>query len=85
MHESSLVGDLIAKVREASGDALVAEVRITLGALSNISRAHFAEHFAAAVAGTPLAGADLVLTEANDVAHPDAQEVVLEAVVVNDT
>ena len=84
MHEGSLVAGLVAKVNEAAGDAPVAEVWITLGALTSVSGSHLAEHFATAVAGTELAKARLVLDRGEDVADPRAQEVILEAVVVSD-
>ena len=66
------------------GAARVTSVRVRLGALSHFSPAHFAEHFVAAAAGGPAAGAELLVTAGEDASDPYAADIVLESIDVAD-
>ena len=85
MHEASLMRGLMRKIHEvaqnedASG---IVGVEVWLGALSHMSAAHFAEHFAQASAGTMAEGARLDIAVSDDTAHPDAQDILLVSVEV---
>ena len=81
MHEASLMRDLmgqIGKIAEAENARRVISVRIWLGALSHMSREHFAEHFDEAAEGSLAEGADLKITLSEDTEDPKAQEIILE-------
>lgn len=83
MHEAGLMRGLMRRIEEVSaenGGSRVTGVCVWLGALSHMSAEHFAEHFAAASAGTLAAGARLKATVSDDLGHPQAQDVVLESV-----
>ncbi len=87
MHEASLMRDLMRRidlVARQEGVARVTAVRVRLGALSHFSAAHFKEHFAAAAAGGPAAGAHLTVTASEDRGDPHAAEVTLESLDVAD-
>jgi hydrogenase nickel incorporation protein HypA/HybF len=55
-------------------------VRIRLGALSHISPDHLNEHFVQAAAGTMAEGARLDIVEIPDTSDPNAQEIILESI-----
>lgn len=83
MHEASLMTDLMRQIREiaaAERASRVVGIKVWCGALSHMSRAHFAEHFAQASAGTLAAGAALNVTVSDDLADSRAQDIVLESV-----
>jgi hydrogenase maturation protease len=83
MHEASLMANLMRQIHEiAAAEQATRVVRINVwcGALSHMSRAHFAEHFARAAAGTLAEGAKLDVTVSDDPGHPRAQEIVLDSV-----
>ncbi len=83
MHEASLMTSLMRQIRavaEAEGAARVAGIKVWCGALSHMSRGHFAEHFEQAAAGTIAEGAELDVTVSDDLADPRAQHIVLESV-----
>jgi hydrogenase nickel incorporation protein HypA/HybF len=85
MHEASLMRGLIKKIGEVAaneGASRVVGVEVWLGALSHMSAAHFAEHFAHASAGTMAEGARLDVTVSEDTAHPNAQDILLVSVQV---
>ncbi len=87
MHEASLVRDLLRRIEaiaRAEDGRRVVGVTVWLGALSHFSAAHFAEHFAEAAAGGIAAGAALDVTLSVDTAHPDAQQVLLREIVLED-
>jgi len=69
-------------VARAEGAGRVVAVAVWLGALSHLSKAHFAEHFEEATRGTVAEGARLDVTLSEDLDHPDAQHVRLEGVEV---
>ena len=83
MHETALVRDLmhqLQRIAEAEGAERIARVRVWLGALSHMSRDHFAQHFDEAARGTAAEGAALAVTVSEDPDDPQAQTVVLESV-----
>jgi hydrogenase nickel incorporation protein HypA/HybF len=85
MHEASLMKGLMQKIGEVAateGASGVVAVEVCLGALTHMSAAHFAEHFAQASAGTMAEGARLDVTVSEDTAHPNAQDILLVSVEV---
>jgi hydrogenase nickel incorporation protein HypA/HybF len=85
MHEAHLITDLIKKVESVAREnqaKRVRRIRVTLGALSHFTPEHFQEHFDIASPGTLAAGAVLEMTLSADMNHPDAQNVMLESVEV---
>jgi len=85
MHEASLINDLmrrIADVAAAQGSGRVVALDVWLGALSHFSPEHFREHFEDASRGTLAEGADLRMTLSDDIAHRDAQSILLQSVEV---
>jgi hydrogenase nickel incorporation protein HypA/HybF len=87
MHEMSLMADLFRKVNEVSrsaGAARVTKVVVRLGALAHISPEHFREHFVEGARGTPAEDAELEVTLDTDTAAPDAQDIVLVSLDVED-
>jgi hydrogenase nickel incorporation protein HypA/HybF len=83
MHETSLMNGLIRLIDEQArgeGARRVIGVSVWLGALSEMTAAHFIEHFEHASAGTLADGAHVDVTESGDVRHPDAQHVLLVGV-----
>ena len=87
MHEHSLMAGLIQTIerigREQNASKILG-VRIRLGALSHISPDHLGEHFVQAAAGTMAEGAKLEIVEILDTSDPDAQEIILESVDVEE-
>jgi hydrogenase nickel incorporation protein HypA/HybF len=85
MHEASLMKSLMRRVDEiarAEKARRVVGVSVWLGALSHMSKAHFAEHYEQAAKGTIAEGAVLDITLSDDTGHADAQEIVLRSVEV---
>ncbi|GIX31476.1 MAG: hypothetical protein KatS3mg124_1948 [Porticoccaceae bacterium] len=85
MHEQGLIRDLVRKLEAIAAEEAprrMVGARVVIGALAHISADHFRDHFARAVAGTPLASLALEVVEETDVADPRAQEILLESVVV---
>lgn len=83
MHEASLMTGLMGRIQAvaaAEQAKRVVGIKVWCGALSHMSRAHFAEHFAQAAAGTVAEGAALDVTISDDLTDPRAQDVVLESV-----
>jgi hydrogenase nickel incorporation protein HypA/HybF len=66
------------------GNKKIVSIKVKLGALSHISASHFREHFEDAVRGTALAGTTLLVEELTDNSAPDAQDIVLESVEVEE-
>jgi hydrogenase nickel incorporation protein HypA/HybF len=87
MHEMSLIHDLMRKIKTIASDqnaARVAGVKVRIGALAHISADHFREHFEEEAKGTIAEGARLeveMLTDEND---PQAQDIILDSVEVED-
>lgn len=83
MHELSLMNDLIhkietiAKIQQAHK---VVGIRVKLGALCHISPSHFIEHFVESSIGTVADGAKVEIVVMEDIAHPQAHDVLLESI-----
>ena len=87
MHEASLINALIGKLEEiaaAHGARAVTLARVRLGALCHMSPDHFREHFAHAAAGTIAENAALEIEASSDFNAPDAQDIVLESVEIDE-
>lgn len=87
MHEMSLMKDLMAKVITVVRDnhaRRAVSVDVWLGALSHISPDHFTEHYVEAARGTVGEGARLNITTSDDVDDPNAQEILLKNIEVED-
>ena len=85
MHEASLMAGLMSRIEavaRAENASRVTGVAVWLGALSHMSEAHFAGHFAEAAAGTLAEGAALGITLSDDPADPNAEGILLERVEV---
>lgn len=87
MHEFSLINDLMRKIeavaRSQDGRKVVG-IRIQLGALAHVSAEHFREHFAHAARGTTAEGARLDIEILNDVNDPNAMDILLNSVTVEE-
>jgi hydrogenase nickel incorporation protein HypA/HybF len=86
MHEMSLMTDLMRKIERVArehGGGRVVRLRVTLGALSHFSPAHFQEHFEHASRGTQAEGAALDINLSDDIHAATAQDVLLENVEVS--
>ena len=87
MHEFSLINDLMKKIESIASDqggGKIVGVKVKLGALSHISPEHFREHFDEAAVGTAAANAALDVEQLTDENDPQAQEIILESVEVED-
>ena len=87
MHEAHLMQGLMRRIAQIADDndaQRVVSVSVWLGALSHFTPEHFAEHFAQAAAGTAAQGARLRATASDDIGHPDAQDVLLQSVELED-
>jgi hydrogenase nickel incorporation protein HypA/HybF len=87
MHEAHLMTDLLRRIEalaRANGAARVAAVEVWLGALCHVSAGHLREHFAREARGTAADGAELSLVVSDDPRHPQAQDIVLRSVSVED-
>jgi hydrogenase nickel incorporation protein HypA/HybF len=85
MHEHALIADLVRavlKAAESENARAVLGISVWLGALSHMTPAHFAEHFADAAAGTIAAGAAIDATVSDDIYDPRAASVLLTGVEV---
>jgi hydrogenase nickel incorporation protein HypA/HybF len=82
MHESGMIRDLVRRAEDAARDAgakRIAGLSVWLGALSQMSPAHFRDHFDSDARGTLVEGAHLTLEASDDVRHPQAQSVMLQS------
>jgi len=87
MHEQSLMNDLMAKI-----EAIVKEnnarhavsVDVWLGALCHMSPDHFREHYEESSDGTVAEGATLNITLSEDINDPNAQQILLRNIEVED-
>ena len=87
MHEMSLIHDLMRKIETIARDqnaGRIAGVKIRLGALAHISAEHFREHFEEEAKGTMADGAKLDVVTLTDEDDPQAQDIILESVEVED-
>jgi hydrogenase nickel incorporation protein HypA/HybF len=87
MHEASLMRGLMGRIEalaRAEGAERVTGVSVWLGALSHMSAEHFRGHFAQSSQGTLAEGATLEIEESADPADPNALEVLLRTIEVED-
>ena len=87
MHEHSLMTGLlqtIERIGRQQNARRILGVRIRLGALSHMSPDHLSEHFVQAAAGTMAEGAKLDIVEIPDASDPNAQEIILESVEIEE-
>lgn len=85
MHESSLMRGLmkqILAVAESHNAGRVLSIGVKLGALANITPAHFKEHFIEASQGTLAEGARLDITGSSDITEAHAQQIIITDVEV---
>lgn len=83
MHETALVRDVVQRmidVAQSNGARRVTRAKLWLGALSHLSAEYFREHFAVEARDTPAAGADLEIEVSADLEDPDAQQVRLQSI-----
>lgn len=87
MHEMSLMRDLMKKIEtlsEKESAKRVISVSVKLGALSHISPEHFREHFVDESHGTIAEGAKLLIEVSTDVQDPQAQDILLKNVEIEE-
>lgn len=87
MHEFSLINDLMRKIAALAAEQQakrVVRVKVKLGALCHISADHFREHFVEAAEGTVAEHAKLEIEFNPDENHPNAQDILLDSVEVED-
>lgn len=83
MHETGIVRDLVRRIAAAAQNAgadRVSGVVLWIGALSQFAPAHFREHFDEEARGTIAEGAALTIEMSEDLAHPHAQDVMMQSV-----
>ena len=83
MHEAGLTRGLLREIEtqaRRAGASEVTRVCVWLGALSQMTPAHFAEHFAQEAGATLAAGAVLDCERSDDPFHPQAQHVRLVSI-----
>ncbi|RFC47029.1 MAG: hydrogenase nickel incorporation protein HypA/HybF [Verrucomicrobia bacterium] len=87
MHEHSLMKDLMTKietvVRNHNARKAVT-IDVWLGALSHMSPDHFTEHYEESSKGTVAEGAKLNITLSDDIHDPNAQQILLRNIEVED-
>jgi hydrogenase nickel incorporation protein HypA/HybF len=87
MHEQALMRDLIRQVvgvADSEGAAAVTRVSVRLGALSHFTPEHFEQHFRDSARGTIADGAVVDAILETSTTDPNAQDVVLESVEVEE-
>lgn len=87
MHESGLVRALVRQIEQVAareGARRVVGVNVWVGALTQFSAEHFAEHFEEDAAGSIAEGAALSVEVSTDATHPQAQAVLLREIKVED-
>ena len=70
----------IETIAAGEGANKVTKVSVWCGALSHMTKAHFAEHFDQAAKGTIAEGAALDVTISDDLTDERAQDVLLESI-----
>jgi len=86
MLESSMMKNLMRRIEAAAAAESarrVVGVSIWLGALSQMSAAHFAAHFEEAARGTIADGARIDVAISDDIGHVNAQDVLLHGIEVD--
>jgi len=85
MHEASLMRGLMRKIDELAEQQQahrVVTIEIWLGALSHMSAEHFQEHFDQVAPGSIAEGAALKIEVSSDIHDPNAQELMLRSIEV---
>ncbi|MBI3309434.1 MAG: hydrogenase maturation nickel metallochaperone HypA [Candidatus Melainabacteria bacterium] len=87
MHEMSLISNLLNKIealaKEQNANQILS-VSVKLGALAHISPEHFKEHFEAGTQGSIAEGAKLIVETSNNINDPNAQDILLQSIEVED-
>ena len=87
MHELSLLNSIMRQVTEiarANNAKRVLTIRVKLGALSHMSPQSFQVNFAMAARGTVAEGAELEIDAMTDQNDPNAQDILLISVDIDD-
>jgi hydrogenase nickel incorporation protein HypA/HybF len=87
MHELTLLTEIMHKIEQVAADehaSAVTLVSLELGALAHISPEHLREHFEIASRATVAEHARLEIAVASDIADPNAQEIILRSVEVEE-
>ncbi|MFM8859444.1 MAG: hydrogenase/urease maturation nickel metallochaperone HypA [Methylocystis sp.] len=86
MHEAHLMNDFISKIEQIAfqeNAKKVISVKVWLGALTNMSSAHFLEHFMQSSAGTILEGAHIETVISQDLLDKNAQNILIDSLEVD--
>lgn len=87
MHEMSLINNLLHKIETLAKEqnaAHIVAVGVRIGALAHISAEHFHEHFIEGTRGTVAENARLDIDMSTDTDDPNAQDVLLTFIEVED-
>lgn len=87
MHELSLINNLLTKIDavvKSHGGKRAVAVEVWLGALSHLSKDRFADYFEQFSRGTVAEGAWLDIELSDDMDDPDAQQVLLRKIEVEE-
>lgn len=83
MHEQSLMKNLFEKINtifEQTGAKTIKKIHVKLGALSNISEAHFRTHFNAMASDSCAKNAELIVSKSSNIQDSDAQSIKLMSI-----
>jgi len=86
MHEAHLMSDFIRKIEQIAAQEKakkVISIKVWLGALTNMSPAHFLEHFVQSSAGTIAEGAHVETIVSQDMLDKNAQNILIESLEVD--
>ncbi len=87
MHESRLVADLVSRIEEElarSGARQVLSVRIEIGALSHVTPESLRSHMELAAGESTIGTPTFEITKAGDTSNPNALDVLLVSISVED-
>jgi hydrogenase nickel incorporation protein HypA/HybF len=76
--------DRILKVAKDNEATKVVRIDVWLGALSHMSPGHFGEHYEESAKGTIAEGAELCCETSEDINDPNAQDILLKNIEVED-
>lgn len=86
MHEAHLMGDFIHKIEQIATQEKakkVISVKVWIGALTNMSSAHFLEHFMQSSVGTIAEGAHIETVMSQDLLDKNAQHILIASLEVD--
>jgi Zn finger protein HypA/HybF involved in hydrogenase expression len=86
MHEAHLMNDFIRKIEQIAIQEKakkVTSVKVWLGALTNISSAHFLEHFMQSSVGTIAEGALIETVISQDLLDKNAQNILIDSLEID--